>query len=240
MSETLKQKIENYHPDQAAIEVIKSARILLLVGPTGAGKDTLKDALLQTGHYHHLVSHTSRKPRINHGVLEQDGEEYHFISLEKAEEMVDNHEFIEAKPYSGNLYGTSLSEIITARDAGKIAVTDIEVQGVAEYKALDSNVKAVFLLPPNFKVWQERLWKRHGDVVDAEDYRRRLETALHEIEELFTHDYYAVLISDELDHSVREVTNYIETGTQDPEYVKHCLSVARELSEDIKNYLASF
>ena len=137
MHDSLAGKLAAYEPDDSAKKLIKTTQILLLVGPTGAGKDSLKDKLLETGEYHHIVSHTTRKPRINHGVVEQDGREYHFINKAEAERMLDNHELIEAKMYSGNLYGTSVAEIKAAHDNDKIAMTDIEVQGVAEYKQLD-------------------------------------------------------------------------------------------------------
>src|ERR1700752_4145357 len=114
MDTPLTQKLANYKPTAATEQIIKSTPILLLVGPTGAGKDALKDKLLTTGRYHHIISHTTRLPRINHGVIEQNGREYHFIDKQTAERMLDNHEFIEAKIYSTNVYGTSVSEIQAA------------------------------------------------------------------------------------------------------------------------------
>jgi len=97
MSDQLTNKLDSYHPSQEALDLINSTKILLLVGPTGAGKDYLKETLLATGNYHHLVSHTTRPPRINHGVLEKDGKEYFFITNAQAEEMLDNHEFVESQ-----------------------------------------------------------------------------------------------------------------------------------------------
>jgi len=190
MDNSVAELLKNYKPSQTVVDLIKATPILLLVGPTGAGKDSLKDRLLETGEYHHIVSHTTRPPRINHGVLEQDGREYHFIDMAQAREMLQNQTFVEAKMYSGNLYGTSVAEIQAAHDEGRIAVTDLEVQGVAEYKATDENVMAVFLLPPDFETWQARLQRRYGDVVDAVDHRLRLQTALDELTELLTTPHY--------------------------------------------------
>ena len=239
MEESLKRKLVRYRPDAGIRELVSGTPILLLVGPTGAGKDSVKERLMATGRFHHIVSHTTRAPRINHGIIEQDGREYHFINLATAEKMLDEHKLIEAKIYSGNLYGTSAAEIRAARDQGKIAMTDIEVQGVAEYKALDPGVMAVFLLPPDFKTWQERLQKRYGDVVDANDYRRRLETALRELEELLTTDYYIPVINRDLDETVRQV----ELIVSSPDHKNPDASAAREtaaqLAEDIKKYLSS-
>jgi len=77
--------------------------------------------------------------------------------------MLREGAFIEAKTYSGNLYGTSVTEIVHANQEGKIAITDMEVQGVAEYKAIAPKVIAEFILPPNFEEWQRRLHSRYGD-----------------------------------------------------------------------------
>jgi len=226
-----------YKPGSSATDLIKATPILLLVGPTGAGKDSLKDKLLEVGGYHHIISHTTRPPRINHGVVEQDGREYHFIDKQKAEEMVDNQEFVEAKGYSGNLYGTSVAEIQVAHDDGKIALTDIEVQGVAEYKGFDPNVMAVFLLPPNFQEWQARLLRRYGDVVDAADARQRMVTGLEEIEQLLNTNYYMAVVNDDFETALSEIQDITRTGRHEDRPNTAAHKVAEKFAQDIQKYL---
>src|SRR4051794_26351493 len=109
---TIIQKITGYKPSVETLAIVRSTTILLLVGPSGAGKDSLKQRLLSGGRYHHIVSHTTRAPRMNKGVLEENGREYHFITMQEAERMIDEHAFVEAKMYSGNVYGTSVAEIL--------------------------------------------------------------------------------------------------------------------------------
>jgi guanylate kinase len=237
MDTSLAHKLSDYKSTASTKQLIKETPILLLVGPTGAGKDSLKSKLLETGDYHHIVSHTTRPPRINHGVIEQDGREYHFIDKATAEKMLDGHALIEAKIYSGNLYGTSVAEIQAAHDQGKIAMTDIEVQGVAEYKALDPGVMAVFLLPPDFETWQARLQRRYGDVVDAADSRLRMETALRELQQLLTTDYYVAVINDDLDtvfNQIKTITSSRDHTTPDEPRAR---AVAKQLVEDIQAHL---
>lgn len=237
MDQELIQKLATYKPKLTTSDLIKNTPVIVLVGPTGAGKDSLKDKLLGTGDYHHIISHTTRLPRINHGVLELEGREYYFIDKKEALRMLDNQEFIEAKGYSGNLYGTSVAEIQTAHDEGKIALTDIEVQGVAEYKSFDPNVMAVFLLPPDFKTWQNRLRNRYGDVVDAADYRMRMETGLQEIEQLLNTNYYIPVINDDFEAAINEIQTISKTGKHDrtAEAVAH--KVAEKLAVDIQSHL---
>lgn len=237
MDNTLAAKLANYEPTDETKQLIRETPILLLVGPTGAGKDSVKDKLLESGKFHHIISHTTRPPRINHGVLEQDGVDYHFITKEQAAQLLGEHQMIEAKMYSGNIYGTSTSEIQAARDEGKIAMTDLEVQGVAEYKALDPGVMAVFLLPPDFTTWQARLQRRYGDVVDAADYRLRLETALKELEELLNTNYYVAVINDQLDETVRHIETVVNSQNHSTPDEPAARAVAEQLARDIQTYL---
>lgn len=237
MDSTLEIKLASYQPSTDATELVKNTPILLLVGPTGAGKDSVKDKLLETGDYHHLISHTTRRPRINHGVIEQDGREYHFIDKETAELMLDRQQLIEAKYYSGNLYGTSVAEIQIAHDDGKIAMTDIEVQGVAEYKALDPDVMAVFLLPPDFKTWQSRLQRRYGDVVDLDDSRLRMETALQELEQLLNTNHYVAVINDDLDETYRTIQDITKSRDHTSPDNDRAREIAKQLAQDIQAHL---
>ncbi len=128
-----------------AVDLIRSTRIVFLVGVTGAGKDTVIRELLKSGAYHCIVSHTTRPPRLNHGVLEQNGVDYHFVDEPTVETMLGDGGFVEAKQFSGNIYGTSVAEIQMAHDEGKIAITEIEVQGVAEYRNVSDHVIPSFL-----------------------------------------------------------------------------------------------
>lgn len=238
MDDDLAGKLAAYKPDDSVKKLIKETPILLLVGPTGAGKDSLKDKLLETGRFHHIVSHTTRKPRINHGIPEEDGKDYHFIDEPAAEKMLDDHGFIEAKIYSGNLYGTSVAEIQAAHDEGKTAMTDIEVQGVAEYKALDPGVMAVFLLPPDFKTWQERLQRRYGDVVDAEDSRLRMQTAVKELDQLLNTDYYVAVINEDLDTVFKQIEAIVKSHDHTSPDEPQARAIAEQLAKDIRAHLA--
>jgi len=204
MDATLQELVDVYQIPDAAVELVRTTPVVLLVGVSGAGKDTIKHKLLETGKYHHIVSHTTRAPRENGGVMEQDGVDYHFINKEQAAEMLRNGEFIEAKKYGENIYGTSVAEIRKAHDEGKVAITDLEVQGVAEYKAISENVIAEFILPPNYQEWQRRLHARYGEKgADPEDIARRMETAIVELKEALAQSYYHFIVNEDVDQAVK-------------------------------------
>lgn len=201
--EALRQKLDTYQASDDAIQLIRDTNIMLLVGVSGAGKDTVKHELLKnTDTYHHIVSHTTRQLRENKGVMEQNGVEYHFIDTTTAVHMLDNGGFIEAKIYSGNLYGTSVGEIRLAHDEGKVAITDVEVHGVAEFHKISPGVKAVFILPPSFAIWQERLYARYAGQQNAEDLQRRLRAAEQELRFVRDNPYFYLVINDALTDTV--------------------------------------
>src|SRR5688500_15693171 len=72
--------LEGYTPSSESIEILKNTPLVLLVGPTAAGRNTLINLLVQTGRYHYIISDTTRKPRANNGIMERDGVEYWFRS----------------------------------------------------------------------------------------------------------------------------------------------------------------
>ena len=103
--------VKNYQTPPDAITLVENSRILLLAGISGAGKDTTKRYLLKDPEYHDIVSHTTRAPRINNGKEEINSIDYNFITLEEAERMLHERQFIEAKFVHGRIYGTSVAQI---------------------------------------------------------------------------------------------------------------------------------
>lgn len=237
VNENLIKKLKGYAVPAEAVEVIRSAKIVFLVGITAAGKDTVINELLKSGDYHYIVSHTTRPPRYNHGELEKDGVHYHFINLEQVEQMLDSNEFIEAKIYSGNIYGTSIAEIQTAMDKSEIAISEIEVQGIAEYRAVSDTVLPIFLLPPDFQTWQARLIKRYGEKIDREDLRKRMETARDELQEALDKDYFEFVINDNLTTTIGVVGQIVQ-GSLSSKKNEEARTVARQLLAEIEKSLA--
>ncbi len=201
----VKELIANYQPSRAGIALIQAAKIVLLVGISGAGKDTIKGKLLERDGYKDIVSHTTRAPRMENGTLETDGLQYNFVSMDEAHTMLENQEFIEAKFVHGSVvYGTSTKEVEDAYKQGKIAITDIDVQGVDEYKQLSQDVVAIFILPPDFNTWRERLRKRYATEEEFEvEWPKRRDSAIAELRRALEVPYYHFIINGDLSHAVR-------------------------------------
>lgn len=205
--------IADYEPNASVSDLARSTKITLLVGISGAGKDTIKRELLTQPDFHDIVSHTTRLPRKNNGVMEMPDVDYHFIDDAIAEGMLERHEFIEAKFVHGIVYGTSTYELQRAHDDDKIAITDVDVQGVDEFKQLSPEVIAIFIIPPSYDVWRERLAQRYESAeAFAAEWDKRRHSAIMELEHALKVPYYHFVVNDDLDRAVRVVNEIAHRG----------------------------
>lgn len=194
--------IDTYAPPAETLAVLKHAKIAILVGISGAGKDTIKRRLLAEPGFNNVVSHTTRAPRSNEGVQEVNGREYNFVRLDEAHAMLEKGEFVEAKFVHGTVYGTSIAAVQKAT-ADAIAVMDVDVQGVAEYKAISDGVVAIFVVPPTYEIWLDRLKRRYATEEDfLAAWPERRKTAIAELTKALEAPYYHCLINDDLDRAV--------------------------------------
>lgn len=231
----LQKKLQAYAVPPRAVDLISKSKIVFLVGITAAGKDTVIGQLLKSGDYHYIVSHTTRAPRYNQGVLEQDGLDYHFVDEAQMSELLDKQEFIEAKIVHDNIYGTSISEIQEAHDRSEIAISEIDVQGAAEYRAVSGTVLPIFMLPPSFAVWQERLVKRYGGNVDLADLHKRMKTAKSELQDALEKDYFEFVINVDLAETIK-IVDAIAHDNLSSEKNDEARAVAQQLLADIEEY----
>lgn len=240
IDEALIAKVANYKPSLEKLRSFSDTPMLLTVGISGAGKDTLTGKLLQEypKTYQRFVSHTTRAPRENHGKMEQEGHEYHFIDFAAANRMLDAQEFIEANVYSQNVYGTSLAEVQRAHDAGKILINDVDVNGVSHIVSLLPGSKPVFILPPSYEVWKQRFMKRYTGEVDVADWQRRIRTAKAEIENALANDYFYLVVNDDIDRAVGDI-NSIAHGDVKDRRPEKALAAARDILAGLEKQITN-
>lgn len=236
MDQQIIKLIDSYQPDQATVEIVKKVPKVFLVGIAAAGKNTILKKVLQGGKFHELVTCTTRAPRTNDGQAEVDGDEYFFISKQRAIEMLENHEFVEAKwIHRQDLYGTVASEFQRASDLNKIAISDIDVHGVDDYiKLSPDNIKPIFILPPNFDTWQQRFKARYEGQLGEGEFQRRLRTAAQEIEHVLSRHYYSIVINDNLDDAVSQIKSIADGEPQSDFSLQHGIKVAHELLDAMR------
>lgn len=227
--------LENYRPSERAVKIVQAAKIVLLVGITGAGKNTLKKELLKDPAYYDYISHTTRAPRSNHGAMEQNGVDYFFISLDEAARMLEAGDFIEAKKVHSNVYGTAVAGLQSSVDKGTIAVNDVDVQGVEEYKAMSPTVHAIFLLPPSFDEWNRRRAARYEGDMQGDNNDLRTESAKAELAFALEKGYFDFVINDDLERAVRQVHSIVN-GTLGEEDNSAAQVLARSLFERLSTH----
>jgi len=139
---------------------ISSGSLFLVVAPSGAGKSSLVNALLQQEPTIKLsISYTTRAPRPG----EQNGREYFFTSTEDFAKRRDAGEFLEWAEVFGNYYGTSFLQIAQQIAAGTDVLLEIDWQGAQQVKKQFPHAVGVFILPPSIGALEERLKKRGQD-----------------------------------------------------------------------------
>ncbi|MDB5186116.1 MAG: guanylate kinase [Candidatus Saccharibacteria bacterium] len=196
--------LKDYHVSERSKEILASTKLMLLTGPTSSGRNTLVSALVKTNDFHVIVSDTTRHPRVNDGVLEQNGVEYWFRTEEEVLTDLEQGKFLEAAIIHGQqVSGVSIRELDQAHKEGKIAMTDIEIVGVDNIMKSSPHALALFVIPPSFEEWQRRLRSR-GQMNDDE-LRRRMESAALEFAAALERPYFIYVINDTIEHAVEQV-----------------------------------
>jgi guanylate kinase len=172
--------------------------VYIISAPSGSGKSTLVTEILKAvPGLDFSVSYTTRSPRGS----ERNGKQYHFVTREEFQRMVQADEFLEHAEFDGNCYGTARRFLREAAQKGTDLLLDIDVQGAAQIHEKLSDAVSIFVLPPDKKTLEWRLRKRGEN--DEQDIRRRLDAAGREIEEYDRYNY--VLVNDRLEKSIERL-----------------------------------
>ncbi len=175
---------------------------VVLSAPSGAGKTTIARALVE-GHEDVVfsVSATTRPARD----YEVDGVDYHFLSEQDFQAMIEADEFVEWAEVHGHLYGTSRKAVENALDDGRFLILDVDVQGAMQMQQRVPDAVLVFVLPPSADALRERLRDRGTEGEDT--LTRRLENARGELEKASEFDY--VVVNEKLDQAIDDVRGIV-------------------------------
>jgi guanylate kinase len=170
-------------------------RLFILSAPSGTGKTTLARRLVTEVPQLKLSrSYTSRAIRPG----EQDGVDYNFISTERFEAMIAAGAFLEWARVFGDFYGTGIAETEHLLAGGNDVLLVIDVQGAGKVRASGVPSIGIFVLPPSFKVLEQRLRDRSRE--SEAQIQRRLSVAREEVAALPDYDY--VVVNADLDQCV--------------------------------------
>ena len=156
-------------------------KLIVISGPSGAGKGSIVKELLEIYKENHdkvhlSVSATTRSPRDG----EIDKVNYYFIKEEDFLNKINNHDFLEYNKYgTGKYYGTLKSHVFEYLDKGYDVILEIDINGYKQVIDNYSDAIGIFIMPPSLKVLEERLRNRGTET--EEQINKRLKTAKDEI-----------------------------------------------------------
>ncbi len=193
--------------------------LLVLSGPSGAGKGTICDKFMEHNDEVLLsVSSTTRKPREG----EIPGLSYNYISKEEFESQLNNDGFLEYVHVFENYYGTPRQAVMDNIEKGIDVLLEIEIVGAMQIKKKFPEAVLIFVLPPSIKELESRIHKRGTETKDQ--IKLRLERALKEIKEINEYSYFII------NNDIEESADYMRS------IIKAEKSSVKRYSEELLGY----
>ncbi len=174
--------------------------LIVLSGPSGAGKDALLAKMKDSGYpLKYITTVTTRAKRAK----EKDKVDYHFTSIEKFQELVKNNELLEWANVYGNWYGVPKKPIKQALEKGRDTIVKVDIQGAATIKKIMPEAVFIFLMPPSREECATRLKQRHTE--SPADLALRIKTVEEEIKQLSLFDYIVMNKQGRIDLAVSDI-----------------------------------
>jgi guanylate kinase len=186
---------------------IEAGTLFVVAAPSGAGKSSLVNALLEREPTISLsISHTTRPPRVG----ELYGRHYYFVERDAFEKQVAEGIFLEHAEVHGNLYGTSGTTVQALLAQGRDVLLEIDWQGAQQIRRSKPDCVSVFILPPSRAELERRLRGRGSD--SAAVIEQRLRNSREEIGH--AHEFDFILINDVFDDALADLQSIVRAVRQ--------------------------
>lgn len=200
-------KLSTSTPTNTPFRRSDKGKLIILSAPSGAGKSTIVQWLMQEHPEMKLafsISCTTRAPRGT----ERNGIEYIFLSPEEFKQKINNNEFLEYEEvYADRFYGTLKSQVENQSAAGQNVVFDVDVKGGCNIKSFYGNrALSIFIQPPSVAELRKRLEGRRTDTPEA--IENRLAKAEYEL--TFADKFDKIIVNDDLDTAKQEAYQTIK------------------------------
>ncbi len=177
--------------------------LLIVSGPSGVGKGTVCRYLMSIRETVKLsISTTTRSPRP----AEKEGVEYHYTSLPRFKEMIEEGAFLEWAVVHDHYYGTGLGAVQSSLSRGEELILEIDVQGAVQVIEKIPEAVSIFLAPPSLEALEARISGRGTE--SAEKINRRLATARQEMKSYYLYDY--IIVNDKVENAAELISAVID------------------------------
>lgn len=175
--------------------------LIVLSGPSGAGKGTICKELLSSGDFYLSVSATTRTPREG----EVHGKNYYFLQKEDFRKMIAEDGFLEHAEVYDNLYGTPKANVLEAIEEGKDVILEIDIQGALKVKEKYPQGVFIFILPPSMEELKQRIINRGSET--QQSLMKRFKSAYQEINYVSKYNY--AVVNDTVEEAVRKINSIL-------------------------------
>lgn len=224
-----KSQIAVYHPSGEVVLDFARSNFAVIAGPTGAGKDTIRDELLKEPGFAKVLSTTSRPPRPG----ESENSAYHFRDLKFFDEGMEERRFLQvALVHNQQLSCLDFSDI-SALPKDQIGLSIIIVQTEKDLRRLNPDLRTVFVVPPSLNVLIERM--NSGRKIDNDEMSRRLSAGREELLIALSQPYYFCVVNDDLTKTVQSVRNYLIDNNFDTNENERARQAIKNILEEFNN-----
>ena len=229
--EEFRELLETYQPSERAKQLLTQIPLVTLQGITGGGRNTIINYLVEHMSYQHVISDTTRPPKMRDGKMEQHGEAYFFRTEE--EMLHDLHEgmMLEAELiHEQQVSGVSVRELERVQSIGRTPINEVARGGIENIRRIKPNTLFFFITPPDYDIWIDRLTKR--EVMTDEEFANRKQSAILELQTALEADFYAFVVNNTVEQAARDIEDTRLNGI-DQERQEHGRRAAQAILDEL-------
>ncbi len=230
-----REVLRNYTPAREAIDTLGAIELVILLGISGSGRNTIINTLTATGRYHFILSDTTRPPKIRDGQLEQNGVQYYFRTEEEVLQDLRDGNFLEAEViHNQQVSGISIRELERARQSGKIPINEVDVAGTVNILKSKPDTQMFFIVPPSYDEWMHRLTNREN--MSQQELNNRMQTAVRVLEVGLSNSYFRFVLNDRPEQAALMIDRQVTSSVIDDNHDDRARMAAQQILQDIKRH----